>query len=453
MRVLVTGAFRLAHAADATAPWPGEPPPWPLDGEAVTSRIATTAIAPGKAIRPAAIQTILHGSSGWARLAWFSIPPHYAPTHLASHAVDDPQSRLHAASAGHAGRPWATCKKVAMCDLTNPSPSVKILGMGMTLLQLADRLRDDADAYEYLEGLRWAGNPTCAHCGADRPYFLTPKNGIDRRTTRGTVSQRRVWKCRSCRKQFSVLTGTIFHGTKIPLRIWVLVIFEMASSKNGVAAREIERKYGLTPKSAWFMMHRIREAMKREPMAGLLTGRVVADETYIGGKPRNRHGGTRPGRRNKSGAGTDKTPVFALVSRETGEVVTKVMPNVTGKNLAAAIRGEVDPERVILHTDDSINYFQAAQIVKEHHSVNHREHEFVRGDVSTNQAENFFSQLKRSIDGTHHHVSVDHLPRYLAEFGFRYTFRKESDTQRMARLVRQVDGRRLMYREPGQAWS
>jgi transposase-like protein len=233
-----------------------------------------------------------------------------------------------------------------------------------------DRLRDEEDAYRIIEDMRWGGEPVCPHCGADRPYFLKARGG-ERRTRTGSTSQRRVWKCRACRKQFSVLTGTIFHGTKIPVRTWVLVI-EMASSKNGVAAREIERKYGLTPKSAWFMMHRIREAMRREPMAGLLTGRVVVDETYIGGKPSNRHGGTKAGRGWPKG-GTDKTPIIALVPREAGEVRTKVLPNVTGANLAAAIRGEVEPER---------------------------------------------------------------------------TYRKESDSERMTRLVRRVAGRRLSYREP-----
>jgi transposase-like protein len=316
--------------------------------------------------------------------------------------------------------------------------------VGLTVLQLADKLRDEADAYKFLEDLRWNGEPVCSHCGADRPYFLKARDG-ERRTRTGSTSQRRVWKCRACRKQFSVLTGTIFHGTKIPLRTWVLVVFEMASSKNGVAAREIERKYGLTPKSAWFMMHRIREAMKRDPMAGLLTGRVVADETYIGGKPGNRHKGSR-GRQGY----TDKTPVMALVSRETGEVITKVVPNVTGANLAAAIRREVDPERVELHTDESGHYTASGLPFKAHHSVNHSQAEYVRGDVSTNQAENFFSQLKRSIDGTHHHVSVDHLPRYLAEFAFRYSYRKDTDTERMTRLIGRAGGRRLMYLEPAQ---
>jgi hypothetical protein len=214
--------------------------------------------------------------------------------------------------------------------------------MGFTVPQLANELRSEADAYKFLEDLRWNGRPWCPHCGATEPYFLTPANGTTRKTRNATVSERRVWKCRqgACRKQFSVLTGTIFHGTKIPVRTWVFVVFEMASSKNGVAAKEIERKYGLTSKSAWFMMHRIREATKREPMAGLMAGRVVADETYIGGKPSNRHGHNP--KKGTSGV-TDKTPVVALVSRETGEVRSKVLPNVTGENLRAAMNGEVAP--------------------------------------------------------------------------------------------------------------
>jgi transposase-like protein len=317
--------------------------------------------------------------------------------------------------------------------------------MSLSLPRLADQLKTEADAYKFLERLRWNDQPVCPHCGGIKPYFLTPKNGATRKTRTGTDSERRVWKCRECRKQFSVLTGTIFHGTKIPVRYWIFVVFEMASSKNGVAAREIERKYGLSTKSAWFMMHRIREAMKREPMAGLLTGRVVVDETYIGGKPSNRHG--HDPKQHVQGP-TDKTPVVALVSRETGEVRSKVVPNVTSENLRAAIAGEVEPERAVIHTDGSFRYPRIAHHFAGHESVNHEAREWVRGDVTTNQVENFFSQLKRSIDGTHHHVSVDHLPRYLAEFDFRYTYRKDTDTERMARIVSRVTGRRLTYKAP-----
>ena len=315
----------------------------------------------------------------------------------------------------------------------------------LSLIQLADRLRTEADAYEYLEDLRWRGQPVCPHCGGIEPYFLTPKNGTDRKTRTGSVSQRRVWKCRECRKQFSVLTGTIFHGTKIPVRTWVLVIFEMASSKNGVAAREIERKHGLTPKSAWFMMHRIREAMKREPMAGLLTGRVVVDETYIGGKPSNRHG-HKPG--GVSGK-TDKTPVVTLVSRETGEARSMSMERVTSENLKWAILANTWGPDTHLQTDGDFRYPPIASRFASHTSVDHQAGEYVgRDNQTTNQAENFFSQLKRSIDGTHHHVTREHLHRYLAEFDFRYTHCKTSDEAKMEMIIFRSRGRRMSYKRP-----
>jgi transposase-like protein len=147
-------------------------------------------------------------------------------------------------------------------------------------LQLADKLRTEADAYLFLEQLRWGQRPVCPHCGSvGDHYFLTPANGRSRKTRTGSASERRVWKCRDCRKQFSVLTGTPFHGTKIPIRTWLFVIFDACAAKNGISAREIERHYGLTPRTAWHLMHQLREAMKLEPIAGLLSGRVVADET------------------------------------------------------------------------------------------------------------------------------------------------------------------------------
>jgi transposase-like protein len=323
----------------------------------------------------------------------------------------------------------------------------------VSVMTLADRLATEADAYEYLEELRWAGKPFCPHCGNDeRCYFLQPKDGSDSRKTRtGTRSQRRVWKCGACRKQFSVLTGTIFHGTKISLRKWLFVIFEMCASKNGVAAREIERKYDLTPKSAWFMLHRIREAMKREPLAGMLSGGVVvADETFIGGKEGNRHKSNRhnpPGRGEQITPGTkrgrgDKVSVLSLIHEPTGEARSVVIPDVTGATLSKAMSElGVNKATTTLHTDGLKSYQAIA-----HESVDHEADEYVRDGVSTNSAENFFSQLKRSLDGTHHHVSREHLPRYLGEFDFRFTTMDDNDGQRMARLMGRTYGRRLSYR-------
>jgi transposase-like protein len=317
----------------------------------------------------------------------------------------------------------------------------------LSILKLSEKLRTEADAYLFLEELRWGDQPVCPHCGYVRkPYFLKPSNGTSRKTRTGSESQRRVWKCADCRKQFSVLTGTIFHGTKISIRKWVFVIFEMCASKNGVAARELERKYDLDTKSAWLMLHRIREAMKREPMAGLLSGRVVMDETWIGGKPSNRHGGNKPGRGYRP---TDKTPVVALVSRETGEVYSQVVADVSGDNLRSVMVERLNVPATHLHTDSGWHYRKITDDFASHSKVDHNIGEYVRDDVSTNRAENFFSQLKRSIDGTHHHVSREHLDRYLAEFSFRFSTFESTDTQRMAYLAKRFGGRRLVYQQAG----
>jgi transposase-like protein len=313
-----------------------------------------------------------------------------------------------------------------------------------SLPALMAKVPTEASAYELLEDLRWNGQPVCPHCASvAKHYFLKPRDPEGRKTRTGAISQRRVWKCKDCRKQFSVLTGTIFHGSKIPVRTWLMVVFEMCASKNGVAARELERKYDLTPKSAWFMLHRIREAMKREPLAGLLSGTVVADETWIGGKPKNRHAFKRQG--GKQGL-TDKQPVLSLVNTETGEVRSHVVRDVTADTIGPILRGEIDTVNTVLHTDRAGVYVPLGTEFADHQSVDHRAGEYVRGEVSTNAAEGYFSQLKRSIDGTHHAVSNEHLHRYLGEFDFRYTTRKISDSARMRMLALETGGRRLSYR-------
>jgi transposase-like protein len=328
--------------------------------------------------------------------------------------------------------------------------------MELSVMGLADKVTTEADAYVLMEQLRWTGRPVCPHCGnAERCYFLNPENGSSRRTRTGSSSERRVWKCAACRKQFSVLTGTIFHGTKIPLRKWLFVIFEMCASKNGVSAREVERKYELSAKSAWFMTHRIREAMKREPLAGMLRGAITADESWIGGDPRNQHEHTRKQRQEprqikphrNTNLHTDKIAVLSLVNHETGEVRSRVVPDVTGPTLRKAIAEQVDMASSTLYTDSAKPYVLIGREFAAHRAVDHKSGEYVARDgACTNMAENFFSQLKRSIDGTHHHVSREHLHRYLAEFDYRYSTRKLNDSTRMVRLIEQVEGKRLSYR-------
>jgi transposase-like protein len=287
----------------------------------------------------------------------------------------------------------------------------------ITVTGLANRIQTDEDAAIYLEGLRWKDQPVCPHCGSiNDHYFLTPK-GEGRQTRTGSTSARRVWKCKDCRKQFSVTTGTIFHGTKVSLRIWLFVLFEMAANKNGIAAREIARKYGLPPKTAWYMTQRILEAMNnRAPH--LMIGTIVADETWIGGNPMNDHHKKpepepvrlAPGEKRPH-ARTAKTPVVTLINAETGEARSAVVTDVTGKTLRAAIRKNVNMPISDLMTDESSAHTALGKEMHSHESVNHSEDEYVRDGVSTNLAEGFFSQLKRSLDGTHHSISKEHLSR------------------------------------------
>lgn len=322
--------------------------------------------------------------------------------------------------------------------------------MGVSIIQIAERVKTEGDAYRFMEQLRWgAGEPTCPHCDHLGATYIAPANGVSRKTRTGAASERRVWRCRSCRKQFSVLTGTVFHGTRVSLRAWVLVIFEMCASKNGVAAREIERKYGVCPRTAWFMMHRIREAMKADPLVQSMRGTIVADETWIGGNPKNRHASQRKPVRigpDHGNLNTDKVSVLSLINATTGEARSAVVPDVTGLTLRKAIAEQVDMAGSRLYTDGGPGYRQFSADFISHEWVDHSAGEYVRGKVSTNQAENFFSQLKRSIDGTHHHVSRTHLARYLAEFDYRYSTRKMDDIHRMVGLMSHVGGRRLTYK-------
>jgi transposase-like protein len=322
----------------------------------------------------------------------------------------------------------------------------------VTITSLIERIPDEASAYHYLEQLRWPGKPVCPHCGSiNDHYFLKPQNEAGRKTRTGTVSHRRVWKCKDCRKQFSVLTGTIFHGSKVPVRLWIFVFFEMCSNKNGIAAREIERKYGVAPKTAWFMTQRIREAMNTRG-APLMRGIVQADETWIGGNPEKMNAKQRASRDKKlkgTNANTAKTSVFALIEERTGEVRTKVVPNVRSATLRQAINENVQAYGSILHTDSLSSYQSIGRKFTAHHAVDHDAGQFFdkHTKASTNKVENFFGQMKRSINGTHDQVSPEHLHRYVAEFAFRNSTHRMPDTERIGILMDRVVGRRLVYKQ------
>jgi transposase-like protein len=320
----------------------------------------------------------------------------------------------------------------------------KIERKTLTLSAISKQFSDEEAAYKYVEKTRWANGVVCPHCGSvDHAHYLEPKNGT-RATRTGRKSYRRVWKCADCHEQFSVLVGTIFEDSKIPLSKWLLAVQEISADKNGVSSMELARKLGITQKSAWFMAHRIRYALNGFPLCEMLKGTVEADETYFGGKVRNMHKAKRE--QVIQGRGTvGKTPVFSMVARG-GDVRSQVLGAVDGESVQQPLKENVDAQAV-LNTDTSPVYNQVGKEFAKHETVDHGKEEYVRGAAHINTAEGYFSQLKRSIYGTHHHVSEKHLPRYLAEFDFRYSTRKDEDGTRIENAIKRVAGKRLTYEE------
>jgi len=306
-----------------------------------------------------------------------------------------------------------------------------------TIATLSLEVTSEADAYAYFEKLRWANGAVCAHCASANVYFIAPSNGVSRKSANGKMSERRVWRCRDCKKQFSVITNTIMHGTKAPLRIWLMVIFELMSSKNGVAAREVSRKYGITPCSAWFMLHRIREAMSHDDFS-LFSGDVAADEVYIGGDPEFRHANKRHSPRHGL---TDKVPVVSLIDETTGEVRSTVVMSIDSAAIGQLMRENVDIATTTLHTDSSRIYPPVGKKMAGHYRVDHSAGIYATDKTNgTNRCENYFAQLKRGLKGTHIHVDPKHLHRYLGEFDYRFSTCDLTDTERMADVARRLTG-------------
>lgn len=294
---------------------------------------------------------------------------------------------------------------------------------------------DESAAYEFMERQQWGDTPACPRCGDTNVYQM-------RDAATGERNRRFLWRCRGCKRQFTVRIGTVFEESRIPLRHWCFAFWRACSSKKGVSALQISRETGLSYKSALFMMHRIRYAMAddySEPAK--LSGTVEVDETYVGGKPRNK------GTHNKRGAGTKKTPVVALVQRD-GDVRTWPIEKVTVNNLQSAIREHVDSGSRIM-TDESFAYVGIGEHFDGgHHTVKHTAKEYARGDVFTNTAESFFARVKRAMYGTFHSVSKRHLHRYLTYMEFLHNTRKLDDGERTVLAIKKAGGKRVRYREP-----
>jgi transposase-like protein len=298
---------------------------------------------------------------------------------------------------------------------------------------------DENKAREALEAVRWRDGEFCPHCGS--------VEGLAR--VQGKSHRPGLWYCNNCKKTYTVTVGTVFERSKIPLSKWWLASYLLSSSKKGVSAHQLHRMLGITYKSAWFMAHRIREAMRVGSFPGTMGGNgkaVEADETYVGGKERNKHARKR---NKKNIGGTGKEIVFSLVERK-GQVRSQHVPDVTAKTLRPILVSQLD-YKTFLNTDGAGQYRHMGEEFERHEMVNHEIDEYVRGDAHTNTVESYFATLKRGINGTYHHVSQQHLKRYLAEFDFRHNERSAlgvGDAERMEKTMRGIEGKRLTYRPP-----
>lgn len=301
------------------------------------------------------------------------------------------------------------------------------------LSALGKHFSNEDEARALLESLRWPNGAVCPRCGGDNPYRLTPK------ATSKSPCRKGVWKCRACRKQFTVTVGTIFEHSHIPISKWLLAIHLLSASKKSMSAHQLHRLLGVTYRAAWFIGHRLRHAMAQGPMQ--LEGIVEVDETFIGG-PRK----FKPGKREKP-----KIPVMALVERG-GRVRALPIARVDGATLHKEIWSTVKRGARIM--TDEWKAYGGLEKGYTHDTIKHAEQKYAVGDISTNTVEGFFGLLKRGIVGSFHHVSKGHLHRYCDEFAFRYNTRTKlgfNDGQRAAMLVAATEGKRLTYAAPKSA--
>jgi transposase-like protein len=290
------------------------------------------------------------------------------------------------------------------------------------------------EARAYFEAQRWPdGKPVCPHCAGTN---CTRMDGAKHRA--GAI------QCNECRRQFTVTVGSVMEDTHLSLSTWVKAFHYMCSAKKGMSALQLQRNLGLgSYRTAWHLAHRIRLAMKCQPIAGMLAGEVQVDETYVGGKPRKRTGKPRV-----YGRGTKKQAVMVLVETN-GNAVSHPIERLRSADLKDAMRAVIDPEATIV-TDDLAAYPQAAAgFAGGHYRVTHSQGQYVRTDGRhTNTAESFFALLKRGHYGVFHHLSKKHLHRYCDEFTFRWNGRTISDSERRDEAVKGAEGKRLMYKSP-----
>jgi len=292
-----------------------------------------------------------------------------------------------------------------------------------SLPKLLDYFKDNATCIEFLEQQRWGKNPICPHCGSKVIY----------KTNRG-------YKCKDCTKKFTVTVGTVFENSKIKLTTWFAAIYLCTAHKKGISSLQLHRDLGITQKTAWFMLHRIRE-MLRAKHSPLLQGTIQADETFVGGKNKNRHADKKiEGSQGRSVK--DKTPVFGMAND--GKVNLEVVPNTQAKTLKPIIARLVEKGAIVV-TDEWGGYSGLKKDYN-HKVIKHNEGEYSMNGFNTNSIEGFWALLKRGIFGIYHYASPQHLNRYCDEFSYRYNTRKIDDSDRFMVSLTKVNGR-LTYKQ------
>lgn len=295
-----------------------------------------------------------------------------------------------------------------------------------SLIQVLDYFKDDEACKAYYAKERWRDTPSCPHCGNVGAYV----------TNRG-------FKCKAkeCQKKFTVTTGTIFENTKISLRYWFAAIYLCTAHKKGISSLQLSRDLNITQKTAWFLLHRIREMLK-DNAPEMLEGTVEIDETFVGGKNKNRHL-SKKAPKSQGRSHSDKTAVVGLLQRD-GSVKTFVVKDTSSETLHPIMLAHVKPEAKIV--TDAYRSYNGLNKTYDHVAIKHTEGNFITvGEDHTNCIEGFWSQLKRGIIGIYHQVSPKHLHRYCHEFGYKYNTRKVLDTIRFEDAVKKSDCKRLTY--------
>ncbi len=296
----------------------------------------------------------------------------------------------------------------------------------------APYFQDETEAIKHLEAIRWPDGPVCPRCGSLKSYKLKGKR----------LGLRRCGE-KECRKDYTVTVGTLFERSHIKLHVWFQAVYWLCSSKKGISSHQLHRMLGVTYKTAWFMTHRIREGMRDgslSPMGGAGTT-VEVDETFIG-VDRD----IKPKHQKKGRGYHHKYKVLTLVERG-GKTRSMVVDDLRAETLVPILREQIDRETRIV-TDEAGQYKYLGRDFAEHHFVRHGQGEYGRGEIHTNTIEGYFSIFKRGMKGVYQHCGKRHLPRYLAEFDFRYNTRQITDIERATEVLKGIEGKRLTYQQP-----